>query len=124
VRFLQDGEVLTTMDAAPQNDVLSLVSISDPAEGNSYSGSMIARGRASSYEATVPWELRNEDGEVVRSGSATAAGWMDRLYSWQTEVDLKGLPFGFYTFVALTDDPSGGAEGNGPYTDTRLITVR
>jgi hypothetical protein len=124
VRFLLDGdEPLLTVDSLPQNDVLSPMSISDPAEGSSYSGSFMARGRANSFEANVRWELWDEDKEVVAHGFTTADGAGDRLYPWQAEVDLSGLPFGFYTFVALTDDPSAG-EGPGPTTDTRLITVR
>jgi hypothetical protein len=123
VQFLQDGEpVGDPVDAAPQNDVLSLVSISDPAEGNEYEGSFIARGRANSFEATVPWEIRDGD-TVVKRGSATALGTIDKLYSWKTDVDLTGIAPGTYTFVAMTDDPSGG-EGPGPFTDTRTIVVR
>lgn len=109
--------------AAPQLDVLSLVSISDPAEGNSYEGSFTARGRASSYEATVPWAIRDGD-TVVKEGFATAGGWTDRLYGWETEVDLTGIEPGEYTFVAMTSDPSGGAEGAEVFEDTRTITVR
>ncbi|WP_243060778.1 Gmad2 immunoglobulin-like domain-containing protein [Nocardioides sp. SR21] len=112
------------VNAAPQNDVLSLMSISDPAEGNAYEGSMIARGRANSNESNVLWELRDQDDVVVADGFTTAAGWMDKLYDWEVEIDLTGVPAGDYVFVALTDDPSGGAEGFGPDSDTRSITVR
>ena len=123
VQFLQDGEpVGDPVDAAPQIDVLSLMSISDPAEGEEYSGSFTARGRASSYEATVPWEIRDGD-TVVKKGFATAKGWMGRLYEWQAEVDLTGIAPGKYVFVAMTSDPSDG-EGPGPFTDTRTIVVR
>ena len=108
--------------AAPENDVLNLVSISDPAEGEEYSGSFIARGRANSFEATVPWEIRDGD-TVVKKGFATASSSMDKLYPWKAEVDLTGIEPGTYTFVAMTDDPSGG-EGPGPFTDTRTIVVR
>ena len=48
---------------------------------------------------------------------------MDKLYPWETAVDVSGLAPGTYTFVALTDDPSGGAEGAGPTYDTRTIVV-
>jgi hypothetical protein len=113
--------------AAPENDVLSLVSISDPAEGNHYEGSFIARGRANSFEATVPWEIRTQrgprGGAIVKRGVATAEGTADRLYEWGAEIDLTGIAPGTYTFVAMTDDPSDG-EGPGPFTDTRTIVVR
>ena len=110
------------MTAAPQATVVNQVIINDPVEGLEVTGTFTARGAANSFEANVPWELR--DGEtVVRQGFATATGAGDRLHPWETEVDLSGLAPGDYTFVASTDDPSGG-EGAGPYSDTRTITVR
>jgi hypothetical protein len=108
----------------PQTDVLSLMSITSPSEGESVSGSLTADGVGSSFEANVQWQIKQGD-EVVKSGSTTAEGWMDKLYPWQTEaIDVSDLTPGDYTFVAMTDDPSGGAEGNGPDVDTRTITVR
>jgi hypothetical protein len=110
---------------APQLDVLALVSVSNPAEGRDVEGSFSADGVASSFEGTVPWELQNAAGDVVLEGFAQAEGWMDKLYPWQTgPIDVSGLPAGQYTFVAMTDDPSGGAEGGGPTVDTRTITIR
>lgn len=103
-------------------DVLALVSISDPSEGASVEGSFTASGVASSFEANVPWEIRQGD-EVVKSGFATAEGWMDKLYPWRADVDVSDLAPGDYTFVARTDDPSDG-EGGGPHVDTRTITIR
>ncbi len=110
---------------APQLDVLALVSISNPAEGREVVGSFSADGAASSFEATVPWELRDSDDNVVLQGSAQAEGWMGRLFPWQTgPIDVSDLSPGSYTFVAMTDDPSGGAEGAGPTVDTRSITIQ
>lgn len=128
VQLMQDGRpVGDPLTAAPELDVLSLVSISEPTEGSAYTGRytpLFARGDASSFEATVPWELRTEDGETVREGFATADGWMDGLYPWEAQIDLSGLPAGFYTFVVTTADPSGGAEQSRLFTDTRTIIVR
>jgi hypothetical protein len=108
---------------APQNDVLALVSITAPEEGAGVSGSFTARGVANSNEANVPWQLKQGD-KVVKSGFSTAEGWMDKLYPWESEpIDVSGLAPGRYTFVAMTDDPSGG-EGFGPMVDTRSITIR
>jgi len=104
--------------------VLAPVQLEVPAEGAEVSGSFTARGLASSYEATVPWLLEDASGRVVRDGFATAEGWMDRLYPWETEVDVSGLAPGTYTFVASTSDPSGGTEGPGPTTDTRTVVVQ
>lgn len=128
VRFVEDNGFvyLGPMDAATQTDVLSLVSVSDPAQGNEYQGSFMARGVANSFEATVPWEIRGEGprgGVILKRGSAMAsAAEGDRLYPWETTIDISDLAPGTYTFVAKTDDPTG--EGPGPYTDTRTIVVR
>jgi len=107
----------------PQLETLALMSISDPAEGLRVHDSFIARGRASSFEGTVGWEIRR-GATIVRRGFTTATGWIDRLYPWETEpIDVSRLAPGRYTFVAMTDDPSGGAEGAGPTYDTRTIIV-
>ena len=103
-------------------ETLALVSVTTPEQGATVSGRFTASGVASSFEATVPWEIRR-DGDVVERGFSTAEGWMDKLYPWETEVDVSGLDPGRYEFVALTDDPSGGAEGNGPTEDSKTITV-
>jgi Immunoglobulin-like domain of bacterial spore germination len=106
---------------APENEVLSPVSISDPAEGTRVSGSFVARGRANSFEATVPWQIRRGTDELVAQGSAMAEGTGDHLYAWETKIDVSDLTPGTYTFVAMTDDPS--AEGPGPTYDTRTIII-
>lgn len=109
---------------ANELDVLSLVSLTSPAEGQVVTdGRLRFEGRASSFEATVPWELRKGD-EVVKRGFVTAEGWTDRLYPFEGQANLDGLAPGTYTFVAMTDDPSGGAEGNGPSEDSRTIVIK
>ena len=103
---------------APQLDVLALASISDPAERRVVEGSFSADGRASSFEGNVPWELRDADGTVVREGTARPRLW--RTSSTPGRPARSTCPTstpGNYTFVAMTDDPSGG-EGPGP-TSTR-----
>ena len=106
----------------PENDVLALVSISSLSEGETVGDRFTVSGIANSFEATVPWEVRDGD-RVVAQGFATAEGWMDKLYPWTTRVDVSKLAPGTYTFAAMTDDPSGGAEGAGPTEDTKTIVV-
>lgn len=108
--------------AEPDIDILNLVSVTSPEEGATVGDTFTASGIASSYEANVPWEIRKGD-EKVLDGFATAEGWMDELFPWETEVDVSGLEPGEYTFVALTDDPSGGMEGPGAQQDTKTITI-
>jgi hypothetical protein len=109
--------------AADPIRTLALVSVTAPESGSTVSGTFTASGVSSSFEATTPWEIRDPSGTVVKKGSATAEGWMDKLYPWQTDVDVSGLEPGQYTFVAMTDDPSSG-EGPGPTVDTKAITVQ
>ncbi|WP_158296530.1 Gmad2 immunoglobulin-like domain-containing protein [Nocardioides albidus] len=129
VRFYLDGEevsylgVPSGVEAEPELDVLAMVNVTDPAEGATVADTFTATGMASSFEATVPWEVQDGTGKVVLEGFATAEGWIERLYPWSAEVDVSELPAGDYTFVARTDDPSDG-EGGGPTQDTKRITVQ
>ena len=36
----------------------------------------------------MPWEIRDEPATQVLEGFATAEGWIDKLYPWETEVDV------------------------------------
>ncbi|MGA8256395.1 MAG: Gmad2 immunoglobulin-like domain-containing protein [Nocardioides sp.] len=110
------------IQAAPQIDVVTLVNVTTPAHGQTLSGSFTAEGVANSFEATVPWKIIDSSGAVVAEYSAMAEGAYDRLYPWSTEIDVSDLPPGDYTFVALTDDPTGG-EGPGAFQDTKAITI-
>lgn len=132
VQVQQDGKPAPTLlgvdaskglTAAPELDVLALVNVTEPAEGTAVDGKFTAEGRASSFEATVPWEIQDATGKVVQQGFTTAEGWADKLYPWSTKVDVSALPAGQYTFIARTDDPSDG-EGGGPTEDTKRITVK
>ena len=109
---------------APELDVLALVSISNPTEGRTVEGSFSADGVASSFEGTVPWELRDADGTRGQDGTPRQGTMEDHLTPWETgPIDVSDLPPGTYTFVAMTDDPTGG-EGGGPTTDTRTVVIR
>ena len=134
VQFVHDGNPVAEVGGlptsepltnAPQLDVLALASISDPSDRRVVEGSFSARGRASSFEGNVPWELRDPDGNVVREGTTQTYGWEDHLYPWATgPIDVSDLDPGDYTFVVMTDDPSGGAEGAGPTVDTRTVIIK
>ena len=134
VQFVRDGDPVAEvgglptsepLTSAPQLEVLALASISDPTERRVVEDSFSAQGRASSFEGNVPWELRAPDGTTVRSGSAQTYGWEDHLYPWATgSIDVSDLDPGDYTFVVMTDDPSGGAEGAGPTVDTRTVIIK
>jgi|GEM_PF-650040 len=104
------------------NDVLSLVSLTDPAEGAVVTGGTLhVSGVANSFEATVPWQIL-QGATVIDEYSFMAEGAYDKLYPFDGTIDVSGLAPGTYTLRVATDDPSGG-EGPGPYVDTRTFTI-
>jgi hypothetical protein len=127
VEFFSDGLTpvlgIDRSSFKASQDALALVNVTEPEEGSSPGDTFTASGVANSFEATVPWEIRDQDGKKVLDGFTTAEGWGDKLYPWQAEVDVTSLAPGTYSFVALTDDPSGG-EGGGPMEDSKTIMVQ
>lgn len=103
-------------------ETLALMSVTTPETDQTVTGTLKASGVGSSFEATVAWEIRDSSDKAVKRGSTTAEGWMDKLYPWQTKIDVSDLDPGTYTFVASTDDPTSG-EGPGPTVDTKVFTV-
>jgi len=131
VQFLLDGNPLDTVLGVPtaeplandpQTEVLSQVNITAPEQGEEASRMLVVTGVADSFEATVPLKVMRGS-EVVLEDFATADGWMGKLFPFTKTLDLSALPAGDYTLVASTDDPSGGAEGTGPFTDTKDFTL-
>lgn len=113
-------------EAASDLETLNLVNITSPAEGDSIAAgdSMRVSGVANSFEANVVCELLVGD-QVVGSRAITAEGWMeDRLFAFEGDLGKQEAPAGEAVLRCSTDDPSGGAEGNGPSVDTKDITLR
>ena len=135
VQVLVDGERTDQVMGVPVSEplangpvlqTLALVSLSSPSEGESVSGgSLEVAGVANSFEANVIVTLQRWEGtEVVLQEPITAEGWMgDQLFPFSGTLDLSGIEPGEYLLSASTDDPSGGAEGDGPHTDTRRIVI-
>lgn len=131
VQFLVDGSPVAEVFGEPTaepvsegewSEVLSLVSLSDPAEGTTVNGDALAvAGVASSFEAHLDWRILR-DGSPVADGFFTADGWMGRLHPFDGEIDVAGLAPGSYVLEVTTSDPSGG-EGPGPFRDTRSFSI-
>jgi hypothetical protein len=120
--------VAEPLNAASALKTLSHVSLSSPAEGQAVSGgSLQVEGVANSFEANVVVEIESTGDGSSGAGAGqpfTAEGWMgDKLFPFSGTLDLTGLAPGEYVVTASTDDPSGGEEGFGPFTDTRTITI-
>lgn len=118
--------LLAPITRAPDLDVLSHMSIDEPAEGSTYASgeSFVVTGRGNSFEASGQCALETGDGTVVDAYLAQMDGWIEpRLYPWELEVDLSDVPPGTYTLRCITDDPTGGTEGRGTDSDTRTVIV-
>lgn len=117
-------DVSAPVKRAKWENALGLVNVTVPSQDGTVSGDVLdAEGLASSFEATVPWQILQGE-EVVLEGFATAEGWVDKLHPWHTSIDLSELEPGDYTFVAMTDDPTGGTEGPGPTSDSKDFTLQ
>jgi hypothetical protein len=114
----------TPLQAASALDTLNLVSITSPAEGDTVTGdTLTVTGVANSFEASGPCRLIAGDQELALEGYQ-AEGWMeDRLFPFSVELPLDGVT-GEVVVQCETDDPSGGAEGEGPAVDTKTVTVQ
>jgi hypothetical protein len=135
VQFLLNGDRTTTilgqpasepLSADPVLETLSHVNISTPAEGDEVTGDTLeVTGVANSFEANVVVKLQRFEGTFVAfQKPLTADGWMgDKLFPFTGSFDISKVEPGKYTLTVTTDDPSGGAEGNGAYTDSKVITI-
>lgn len=133
VQFTLDGNPIDQVLGVPTSeplangqvlDTLSLVNLTTPAEGATVSGSLDVEGVANSFEANVPWLVEDASGTDVSHGNFTATGWMDtKLFPFQGSIDVSSLDPGTYSLIVYTDDPSGGAEGNGAFSDSRSFRI-
>jgi len=106
---------------------LSHVNLTTPAEGDEITGDSLAvSGVANSFEANVIIRLQRYEGTYIAlQKPLTAEGWMeDKLFPFSGSFDISGVAPGKYILMAMTDDPSGGAEGNGAFSDTKIITIK
>ncbi|HEX5919157.1 MAG TPA: Gmad2 immunoglobulin-like domain-containing protein [Nocardioides sp.] len=110
-------------EAASALRTLNLVNITSPDEGDTVTGgSVTVTGVANSFEASGPCRLL-QDGQEVALEPYQTDGWMeDRLFPFEVELPADGVS-GEVVVRCETDDPSGGAEGNGPSVDTKTITI-
>lgn len=132
VQFVSGGQSMYTLLGVPVGEplakasalqTLNHVNILTPRQGDSASGNLKVTGLANSFEANVIWELI-AGGQVVDKGHFTCDGWMaDKLFPFSGTVPLGKAGTGDVVLRLSTDDPSGGAEGHGPYVDDKLIHV-
>jgi hypothetical protein len=113
--------------AGPVLDTLSHVNLTTPEEGAEITGDTLkVSGVANSFEANVQIRLQRFEGTYIAfQKPLTAEGWMgEKLFPFSGSFDVSGVAPGKYVLMAMTDDPSGGAEGNGPFGDTKVITIK
>lgn len=113
-----------TLRQADPMTTLNLISLSSPSQGQPVDGDTLqVDGAASSFEASVSWEITRDDEKVAEGYTTAESGDPGRLSPFQTEIDVSDLEPGEYTLTVSTDDPTGGAEGNGPDTDDRTFVI-
>jgi hypothetical protein len=101
-------------------DTLSLVSISDPNEGDSVTGDRLrVTGLNSGFEGSVAVYLER-NGRRFAIQPTIGGGYPNKLSPWSVILDLSDVAPGTYTLVAENDDPTGR---NKPDKDTRTIVV-
>ncbi len=124
VRVLVDGKPLgQPVSRAPRIDTEGLVWLTSPVQAAITSSPFTVEGIASTFEATVAWEVHQDTatGKVVASGSATAAEAGPARAAWKVKVTL---PAGTYVVRAYAPDESGDAGAPPVAEDSKLITVR
>lgn len=112
----------STESAAQPRAAGTLITLDEPTDRASVSGTFKASGMANSPEANVPWQILDSHGAKVLNGAFTAEGWMDKLYPFHGSVDVSSLAPGSYTFVVSISDQSDG-EGTPPQKVSRAISV-
>jgi hypothetical protein len=136
VQFLLDekhsDQVLGTPTSEPLAagdalKTLSLVNLTSPEEGAAISSDQLeVSGVSNSFEANVIIRLQRYEGTYIAfQKPLTADGWMgEKLFPFSGSFDISKVQPGKYILMAMTDDPSGGAEGTGPFSDTKIITIK
>lgn len=111
------------LSQGPDLDVLALVSLSTPSEGQVVDKAepLVVSGAGNSFEGTIVTRLQRPDGsEAIDPVPAIAGTYEERLFPFEASLDISDLPAGEYVVLARTDDPSG--EGRF-HEDTRRITI-
>jgi len=107
---------------APILQTLSRVNLTTPAEGQETTGTLEVEGVANSFEANVAWLLEDSTGTDVASGAITAEGYMaEKLFPFHDSLDVSSLVPGTYTFIVMTDDPSGAGNVD---QDSRTVIIK
>jgi hypothetical protein len=135
VQFLLNGGHTDQLLGQPASEPLangpvlqtnSHVQLSTPNEGDVISdGTLEVTGAANSFEANVVARLQRWEGNYIAfQEPITAEGWMgEKLFPFSRTFDVSNVAPGTYVLMVMTDDASGGAEGPGAFTDSRVITI-
>lgn len=109
----------------PVLETLSLVNIDSPAESAVIAGDTLkVSGVANSNEANVLVRLQRYEGNHFAFQKSVTAGWLEeKLFPFSHTFDISDVEPGTYILTAMTDDPSGGAEGFGADVDSKVITI-
>jgi hypothetical protein len=104
---------------APQQNVRQLVQIDHPQDGAVLGRTVTIGGVALAFEAQVNWQVFDDEGRLVQEGfTQTTDSTTFAPFTFDVELEP-----GFYSVVVTDSDPTGGAEGPGPMSDTKNFSV-
>jgi spore germination protein GerM len=106
-----------TNDPYGNGQYLAHVWITSPEDGATVPQTIEIKGEAIAYEATVGWQILEND-TVVKHGSTMASSGAPEQGSWSFSV---ALPPGYYIIGAYE---TSGTYGSPLYVDTKNITVQ
>lgn len=107
-----------TFTRAETFEVLAAVAVTSPFQNETVSNPVVVKGQACTFEANVVWELL-QNGEVIKSGSTTAAEACPSRSEWS--VELGQLDPGSYVIRAFDLSAKDGSLVN---EDTKDFTVK
>lgn len=130
IRILVDGVELTDLwgqdvggpqpfARAPQAEVIAPVWITEPEEGKTVTSPFTARGTADVFEATVSYEVLDNEGSAIDDGAVTAsAAGTGSRGEWSIELTLQPGTYVLQFFYTSAEDGQPSA------VDTKTIRVR
>ena len=107
-----------TFKRAETFEVLANVAITSPTQGEEVANPVVIKGQACTFEANVVWELL-QNGEVVKSGSTSAAEGCPSRSDWS--IELGQLTPGSYVIRAFD---LSAKDGSVVVEDTKDFTVK
>jgi hypothetical protein len=104
----------------PTEDPATPITISEPAEGATVSGTITVAGEARVFEGTVVLRLRDPDGTVALTTFTTATEGAPGRGTWSIDIRMPSGPAGTYTIEAVEESAEDGSDA---FVTSRRVQV-